>query len=246
VGFLWLLGCEKHNCTTGNPIHSRFFWRRYWQADSLFATAQFLKNKARKKYRFSQDVKFLPSPAPFFEKTEKSETPLVAFLGRFDRRKRPHKFFNLAKKFPNVHFAAVGISQNTIFQNRLKKEYGGQKNLEFLGFLNQFEDDKLSKLLSKTWILINTSKREGLPTSFIEAAGHKCAILSNINADNFSSEFGYHVENDDFTKGLNFLLENDRWREKGLAGYSYVKDLYSLEKAMEKHINIYADILGEE
>ncbi|MBT7774405.1 MAG: hypothetical protein HN736_06785, partial [Anaerolineae bacterium] len=78
------------------------------------------------------------------------------------------------------------------------------------------------------------------------AAGHKCAILSNINADNFSSEFGYHVENDDFTKGLNFLLENDRWREKGLAGYSYVKDLYSLEKAMEKHINIYADILGEE
>ena len=29
MGFLWLLGCEKHNCTTGNPIHSRFFWRRY-------------------------------------------------------------------------------------------------------------------------------------------------------------------------------------------------------------------------
>jgi len=36
VGFLWLLGCEKHNCTTGNPIHSRFFWRRYWVLEEGF------------------------------------------------------------------------------------------------------------------------------------------------------------------------------------------------------------------
>ena len=217
--------------------------RAVCQADALFSASKSIQDKAKKKYRLKKDVVFLPSPVPFSEKGEKSKSPLVIFLGRFDRRKRPHKFFDLAKEFPHVHFLAMGAGRDPVWQKELEEKYAKQKNLELLGFINQFDEDGLSKLLSEAWILINTSKREGLPTSFIEAAGHKCAILSNINADNFSEKFGYHVKDDDFRKGLAFLLENNRWQEKGKKGYAYVKNLFSVEKAMEKHIEIYEGLI---
>ena len=70
-------------------------------------------------------------------------------------------------------------------------------------------------MLSQSWILLNTAVREGLPDSFVEAAGHKCAILSYVDPDGFASNFGYHAKNNDFEEGLTALLANDMWKEKG-------------------------------
>lgn len=214
------------------------------KADKLYAASKMLIPKATQKYRISnKQVSFLPSPVPFLEMIQKQETPLVCFLGRFDRRKQPSKFFELAKFFPDVHFIAIGTAQDTSWQKKILKQYNDQKNLEFSGFINQFRGDGVNNILSRSWILVNTSAREGLPTSFVEAAGHQCAILSTINADDFSSEFGYHVKDGDFVKGLRFLLRKDRWRERGMKGYRYVRNLFSIEKAMEKHLQVYQNLL---
>ena len=42
-----------------------------------------------------------------------------------------------------------------------------------LGFVDQFQSARLQSILSQSWILVNTSVREGLPTSFLEALANQ-------------------------------------------------------------------------
>ena len=79
-------------------------------------------------------------------------------------------------------------------------------NLDMRGFVDQFRSDDLSRILGASWIIMNTSAREGLPNSMLEAAAHRCAILSSVNPDGFAVEFGRHVEDDNFAAGLEWLL----------------------------------------
>ena len=119
-------------------------------------------------------------------------------MGRLDRRKRPELFLDLARQFPAVRFICVGASNDPGWDAQLHARYGGQANLEMRGFVDQFKGDELSRILGESWIIINTSAREGLPNSMIEAAAHRCAVLSSVNPDDFATGFGRHVEDDDF------------------------------------------------
>ena len=92
--------------------------------------------------------------------------------------------------------------------------------------------------------MVNTATREALPNSFLEAAAHKCAILSAVDPDGFASKFGYHASKDNFAEGLGYLLTENRWREKGELGYDYVKNNFELNSAIDKHLDIYNKILN--
>ncbi|NWG33047.1 MAG: glycosyltransferase family 4 protein [Chloroflexi bacterium] len=209
------------------------------QADAWYAAAHLLIPKARKKYGLPRDPRFLPSPIPFPARVQKSEAPLVCFVGRLDRRKRPQIFFDLAEQFPEIRFEAVGAGRDPVWDGKLKSRYEHLPNLKIRGFVNQFEEDGLSELLGKSWVLVNTSVREGLPTSFIEAAGHGCAILSEMDPDGFASQFGYHAADGDFAKGLRCLLRGDNWRRLASAGMDYARATFSLEASINQHITIY-------
>jgi hypothetical protein len=91
--------------------------------------------------------------------------------------------------------------------------------------------------------LINTAAREGLPTSFIEACAHKCAILSSVDPDGFATQFGYYSASDNFSTGLEWLLQNENWKNKGLAGYEYVRAICSTNNAIDMHVSIYKGLL---
>jgi glycosyltransferase involved in cell wall biosynthesis len=99
-------------------------------------------------------------------------------------------------------------------------------------------------VLASSWVLVNTSARESLPTSFVEAAAHGCAILSGIDPDGFASEFGRCVAGDDYASGLRWLLENGRWRQRGEAGMRYARKVFDLEASIQRHMRIYAGLLG--
>ncbi len=214
------------------------------KADQRFTAAKMLIPKARKKYKLPHDPEFLPSPIPFADTTRKSETPLVCFVARLDRRKRPHIFFDLARQFPKVQFEAIGAGRDSSWERKLKSHYGDLPNLNIRGFIDQFGGEDLSELLSKSWILVNTSARESLPTTFIEAAAHGCAILSEIDPDGFTSNFGWHVKNNDYANGLCHLLENYRWKTLGEQGMAYARENYNVPVSLAKHIEIYHELLG--
>ena len=111
--------------------------------------------------------------------------------------------------------------------------------MKLLGFINQFEGNELSRLLEMSWILVNTSSREGLPNSYIEACGHRCAILRPTDPDGFATRFGIQVRDNDFSSGLANLLKQDKWQSLGNMGYEYVRETNNVPIAVQKHLDLY-------
>lgn len=215
------------------------------RADELYVASNHLIPKARKKYKLNRNPKFLATPVEMPEKTNKDGKPTVCYNARLDKRKRPEIFFKLARSFPEINFIAVGKSRNRQWGKFLKEKYGDLPNLHFAGFINIFEGSKLSTILGKSWVLVNTAAREGLPNAFIEAAAHGCAILSSVDPDGFASKFGCQVQNDDFREGLMYLLENNLWQKQGELGREFVQGIFAINVSINKHIDIYKKLTSE-
>ena len=175
-------------------------------------------DRVGRKYRLRQPPRFLPTPIRVPAQVRKSDRPTVCYVGRLDRRKRPERFFALAAACPDVHFIVAGAAQDPAFAAELDRL--APPNLEQRGFVDQFAGDALSAILGESWVLANTSAREGLPNSYIEACAHRCAILSPVDPDGFASRFGALVTDSDFVAGLRRLLAGWPWRRAGRSRWS--------------------------
>jgi glycosyltransferase involved in cell wall biosynthesis len=212
--------------------------------DALYTIAHHLIPKVERMYRPRRRPRFLPTPVALPEVVRKADEPTVAWVARLDRRKRPERFVELARRFPAVRFIAAGRSRDPRFEAHLRRLAAGVPNLELAGFVDQFaESGRHAAILDRSWILMNAATREALPNSFLEAAAHGCAILGSVDPDGFCSRFGYHAADDDFERGLAWLLENDRWRERGAGGRRHVAATFETGRAMERHLAAYAELL---
>jgi glycosyltransferase involved in cell wall biosynthesis len=216
-----------------------FTYRAVRKADAAFVPAKCLVEKARRKYRLDKPPVFLPTPVQVPASVHKSGRPTVCFVGRLDRRKCPERFIDLAARFPEALFKVAGTSQDPQYQRELELRCKGLANLEMLGFIDQFGDSRLSQLLSESWVMVNTSGREGLPNSFIEAAGHGCAIVSELDPDHFTSRYGEIATGGDFAGALSRLLESGVWAERGARGREYVQRTNDPQIAIARHLDHY-------
>jgi glycosyltransferase involved in cell wall biosynthesis len=223
-----------------NPLVRRSVRR----ADAVYCAAEHLSPKAQRKYRLRSAPVFLPTPVDVPERVDKAATPTVCFNGRWDRRKRPELFFELARDFPGVRFIAVGGSRDAAWEAKLRSRYGRVPNLDMVGFVDQFATDRLARILDLSWVLVSTSTREGLPNTFLEAAAHRCALLSRVDPDGFASRSGHHVQDGDFAGGLRHLLEGDRWRSLGEIGQRYVRERFETGVATLRHLEAYERVLS--
>ncbi len=213
------------------------------RADGRYVAAHFLADKVAKKYGLAEKPRFLPTPFDIPATCEKPARPTVCFVARWDQRKRPELFFELARKFPDVRFIAVGGCSDRARDTMLRKTYGGIPNLEMPGVIDQFTTDALFRIYEESAICVNTAAREGLPNVFVEALSYGCAVLSFSDPDGFSSRFGAFVTPDKLEEGLRGLLENDRWRALGQAGYQHVKKVFPTCESLRLHLEAYAEAL---
>lgn len=218
------------------------------RAHGVFSPAHFLRAKVQRMYRLPALPEFLPNLIDVPESVpQKSETPTFTFLARWDKRKRPETFLALAGQFPQYHFIAVGQGSAVAeaeYDCRLRERYGGIPNLELPGFVNRFEEpERLTGILSRTWGLISTAVREGLPLSFLEAAAQGCAVVSAVNPDGFATRFGAPVRDGDFARALRAFMQQSPL-EKGREAHRWVKDVYATSKALAAHRLVYQRFAG--
>ena len=161
------------------------------KADKCFVATRLLVDRAVAKYRLDIKPELLPTPVEVPDRVEKSKVPTVCYVARWDRRKRPELVVALAKSFPNVRFLIAGASRDLEYDRKIRDQFAACPNVELLGFINQFETEKLAQVFSQSWILVNTAAREGLPNSFIEACAYRCAILSSVDPDGFATQFRF-------------------------------------------------------
>jgi glycosyltransferase involved in cell wall biosynthesis len=215
------------------------------RADALYTIAHWLVPKVQRMYRPKAQPRFLPTPVAIPEDGAKAGRPTVCYLARLDRRKRPELFFELAHRFPDIRFVALGKSRDQGYERRLRQAYGGLPNVEMLGLVDQFSSGLHGRLLAESWVMVNTATREAMPNAFLEATAHGCAILSAVDPDGFASRFGYCAARDDFAAGLAWLLEGDRWRERGQLARRHVSEVFATDRAMDQHLAAYRGLLAD-
>ena len=196
-------------------------------------------------YGLPRPPRFLPTPVRIPESPRHEDRPVVCYVSRLDRRKRPHLLIPVARRFPHVEFLIAGSSRDKSWEAELLRDLGAMPNVRIFGFVDQFQSPLHSKILERSWIFMNTAGREGLPNSFIEAAAHGCAILSSNNPDGFASNFGEHVVDGDFAGGLERLLAHDRWKLLGEGARTYVSATFACEKAITSHLDAYRTALAK-
>jgi glycosyltransferase involved in cell wall biosynthesis len=215
-------------------------------ADAVFCPAPMIAERARRLYGGGIEPEFVPSPVDLPDRApRKSPTPEVLFVGRWDRRKRIERFFELAQRFPKVHFTAVGEAHDASYDRHLRECYGKLANLEMPGLINRFGNGGLYDLYERSWVIVNTSIREGLPYTFVEAAAWGCSILSELNPERFAERFGCVVEKGDYDAGLRWLLADGNWHRLGLAAAEYVHETFSEESSISEHIRRYEALLAD-
>jgi glycosyltransferase involved in cell wall biosynthesis len=230
------------------------FWFRYQQdtgkaarrAHAKYCQAKYIIDKVKGLYKLREKPEFLPNPIKMPPiKSPKAVDPTVCYVGRWDARKRPQLFLDLAVQFPGVKFLFGGACLNDpSVDAEIRQRCRGMRNIEAPGWLNEIER---TALLDKSWILVNTSSRECLPVSYLEAGAKKCAILSHCNADDFASNFGFWAERgdlEDYVRGLRFLLENNRWKALGEKAHNYVRSTHEYDKVIGQHMSAYQQVLN--
>jgi glycosyltransferase involved in cell wall biosynthesis len=218
-----------------NPL----VWLAVHRADALLCASDDLVPSVRAKYR-AKHALFLPTPVSVPRRVQKGKNPTVCFMGGWDRHRRPELFFDLARRYPSTTFIAMGKARDRHHDANLRREYGSLSNLEFTGLIDPFHSDALSNILAESWILVQTGARRGVPDACVEAAAHRCAILSDADPDGLATRFGHHAADGDLAAGLDALLAHDSWRRLGELGHEFVLERYETEKVMRRYLGVYA------
>ena len=217
-------------------------------AQGVYCPAHSLRPKVQRLYQLKTLPGFLPNlievpPAL----PPKAACPTFIYVARFDKRKRPWLFFELARQFPAYQFIAVGqgsASAERGYDQQLRRAYAGLPNLQLTGLVDRFaEPERMTALMARSWALVNTAAREGLPLTFLEAAAHACAIVSEVDGEELAKRFGQRAELGDFGRALRQLMEAAPL-DKGRQARAYVTEQHESGRALAAHLAVYQAFAG--
>ena len=214
---------------------------------SIFSEADFIGTKVRTLFRLPYTPKTLRNPINVFKEVrEKTDRPSFVWIGRWDPQKRPDTMLYVASKLPDYDFYMIGTatrgSKDYIsVEEKLSVEFSKYSNIHILGFI---DESSKRNYIGKAWGLINTSIREGLPITFLEALAEGTPIISYVNPDNYVSRFGIKVDYDErsFMQGIDRAVSERLFQKIGQEERLYASMEHGLDAVMNKHIQIYKDL----
>lgn len=153
---------------------------------------------------------------------EKSEKPLLVYLGRMKRYKKIEYVLKVFKKvyeeIKDAEFCMVGDGDYRANLERMSSEIGIRDRVKFTGFVS--EEEKV-RILQRAWVTVNTSPKEGwgMVNTEAQACGTPCITfdspgLRETVKDGYS---GFIVEYGNWEKMAEkviFLIKNRDLREK--------------------------------
>jgi glycosyltransferase involved in cell wall biosynthesis len=234
---------------------AQYFYENSWRvhtsvhrAHGVYAEAEPLVEKAQRRYGLSEPPRLVPKPLPLPDlPIEKSPQPTCAFVARFDPRKRPEIFFELARRNPEIAFIAIGQAHDQGRERHLESTYYHLPNLTVTGFIDPFSDATMQRVMRSSWILVHPAVREGLPTVFLEASSYEMAILAFLDPDGHTSRFGRLVPAaggiDAMEAQLRDLIATGEWRSLGKAGREYLNANHCLSLSVDRHLELYREAL---
>jgi len=170
----------------------------------------------------------------------KNGSPIVLFIGSVIEYKQPEIFIELARAIKGTKFYIVGPFNDKNYYDSLKEKAQDISNLKFCDYLPR---EKILELYKKDIILVNTSKFEGFPNTFLEAWSYGNPVVSlNVDPDEVICKYklGFHSKNKEkMIEDLITLIENKKLRKEfGMNGRKYVEYNHSFSVVIEKYQEI--------
>lgn len=166
----------------------------------------------------------------------------ILWVARLDDWKQPEIFIKLARLFPNENFVMVApFSGDKDYAEKIKIDAEKIKNIKFIPGVNFSGIDQYFKFAK---LFVNTSRYEGFPNTFVQAAMHGVPIISlNVNPDNLieKNNIGFCANNDfmEMKKYTELLLKDQgMYNTVSANAYKYAKKNHDIQEVYSKFINI--------
>lgn len=203
-------------------------------------------SKYNRKAKISIIKNHHPVPALCTLPPKKSQ---IVWVANIKELKQPEIFIKLAEELSNrkIKVNSLMIGSPSVYpkgyQEILEEKIKRICNLKYLGKLNQIE---VNQVISKSKLLVNTSKWEGFPNTFIQAWLRETPVVSlSCDPDDVIEKFKCGILSGTIERmidDVSFLLGNDSIRMKmGSAGRKYAVNNHS-EKNLKTLTNIILDI----
>ncbi|MFA9427883.1 glycosyltransferase family 4 protein [Natronorubrum sp. A-ect3] len=169
------------------------------------------------------------------------ERDYFLWVGDISReQKQPWYFLDLAEKLPKVEFIMVGPGNGDPLYTKTKQRAQEIPNLEFEGFV---EPDEIGRYYNKAIGLVNTSKYEGFPNTFLESWSYATPVISltfDIDEILSTENIGYKAGDLQNLKEIaeDLYINPDKRKRIGWNGRKFLKENYSFEKIYPKYKSI--------
>lgn len=210
----------------------------------MFAEAECTAKKASELYRLKSLPGILPNPVDVPSTPGiKAETPTICWIGRWDPQKRVDLLLKAASNLPEIEFYVIGsptvrpdlLEAAAVMESR----YSRYPNIHLMRFVS--EEEK-ARVLDQSWYLLNTSCREGLPTSFLEAWAHGTAVIAPVDPDGYVSRFGRYVADGNYQKAIQDCVRSEGYRTMGPAGHAFVRDTFRTDEVVRRHLEVFTQL----
>lgn len=175
---------------------------------------------------------------------DRSTRDSVIRVGRCHPVKRVEIFFDLAARLPQFNFISIGgASSDKKYYNNLVERSKKLPNLEHVGNANDIEN-----YLGEAALLVNTSKQEGFPVTFLEAWLQEVPVLSlAVNPEECITKYNMGRVSGSFDKlvtDCEELLDNpEELKEMGRQGFDYVKENHDIRKVAAQVIKTLENVI---
>lgn len=178
----------------------------------------------------------------------------VVFVGRLIKEKNIDALLYsiglLKKKSPEIKVGIIGDGPERAYLQRLTEKIGIEKNVKFLGFLEDF--DEVISIMKSSKVFVHPSTREGgasIVTLEANACGlpivaikHKLGISSELIKDGFNGFFLEKLSSQLMAEKVNLILENEKLKRKMQNNAKKFVRPYDWEKIVDLIEEVYEHI----
>ena len=201
----------------------------------------------------------------------KRSSPKAATRKRPDQRSDPKRLYKIRRKIPDptwslseiVHphkptsprrprahdeqIAMPFVVPKRIEAQPFLKWAGGKAGL--LRQLEEFFPHEIDRYFQRAKVLVNTSRAEGFPNTFIQAGKCGASILSfKVNPDGFLDRFvcGLYADGnlEKMIDSLKHLLNNETYLKLGQNGLRYVEQFHDITKIAGQYKDLFGRVLA--
>jgi phosphatidylinositol alpha-1,6-mannosyltransferase len=255
-----LIHSKEINHPLGSSLNKRML-KTLKKVDHVIANSEFTKNLVIKSGFDSTKIKIINpgcnypieinnQSKEFAKKTYGDSFPKLITISRLDRRKSHQNILmtikNLLPKFPNLKYVSIGDGEEKANLEKLKKELGLDKEINFIFKSNEQEKVALleqSDLFVMPSIVYKKSV-EGFGITFIEAASYGKPSIGGVfggEADAIiENKTGYLCDGNDLNALYETLLktlENDNYKKLGMSALEFSKQ-FKWDKIIKKYIEL--------